>query len=230
MIRQYFHNNNTFPPSLAHTARTHSTHDVHVFFSYSHTLLSEGSVQQHRPPYSFRKGVIVRSVMKSFPWKTKEKKARFARAPHDNIRFTAPKIHIDYIYHHAFFRALRYVRLTVCLFFFSKSGVYPCLLAVFWYYKLVAPASDCLRLFLNRQARLPTLNSRNSTTNSSSTHQPPAALQIDQSLYSTWKMCRQPGFTACSARESTTTEITGPKLIGCTGTSTTLQKVKKRQL
>ena len=49
---------------------------------------------------------------------------------------------------------------------------------------------------------------------SSSTHQPTAALQIDQSLYRNWKLCRQPRFTACSARESTTTEITGPKLIG----------------
>ena len=150
-----------------------------------------------------------------YPWKTKEKKARFARAPHDNIVFTGPTI---YIYHPAFLRALRYVRLTVFLFFFFKSGVYPCLLTVFWYHKLFAPAPDCLRLVLNRQARLPTLNSRNSTTNSSSTHQPTATLQIDQSLYHTWKLCRQPGFPACSARESTTTEITGPKLIGYTGT------------
>ena len=84
------------------------------------------------------------------------------------------------------------------------------LLAVFWYHKLHAPASDCLRLVLNRQARLPTLNNRNSTTNSISTHQPTAALQIDQSLYHTWKLCRQPGFTACSARESTTTERSDP--------------------
>ena len=84
------------------------------------------------------------------------------------------------------------------------------LLAVVWYHMLYAPASDCLRLVLNRQARLPTLNSRNSTTNSSSTHQPTAALQIDQSLYHTWKLCRQPGFTACSARESTTTDRSGP--------------------
>ena len=56
------------------------------------------------------------------------------------------------------------------------------LLAVFWYHKLFALATDCLRLALNRQARLPTLNSRNSTTNSNSTHQPTAALQIHQSL------------------------------------------------
>ena len=166
--------------------------------------------------------------MKSFFFrsKTKEKKARFTRAPHDNIVFSGPTMYIS----SCVLRALRCVRLTVFLFFFSKSGVYPCLLAVFWYHKLFAPASDCLRLVLNRQARLPTLDSRNSTTNSSSTHQPTAALQIDQSLYHTLKLCRQPGFTACSARESTTTEITGPKLIGCTGTSTTLQKVKKRQL
>ena len=87
------------------------------------------------------------------------------------------------------------------------------LLAVFWYHKLFAPASDCLRLVLNRQARLPTLNSRNSTTNSSSTHQPTAALQIDQSLYHTWKLCRQPGFTACSARESATAEELVPGAI-----------------
>ena len=111
------------------------------------------------------------------------------------------------------------------LFFFFKSGVYPCLLAVFWYHKLFGPASDGLRLVLNRQARLPTLNSGNSTTNSSSTHQPTATLQIDQSLYHTWKLCRQPGFTACSARESTTTEITGPKLIGYTACGT----IKKRE-
>ena len=99
--------------------------------------------------------------------------------------FTGPTVRTSY----SFF--------VLCL----KSGVYPCRLEVFWYHKLFATASDCLRLVLNQQARLPTLNSRNSTTNSSSTHQPTAALQIDQSLYHTWELCRQPGFTACSARE-----------------------------
>ena len=84
------------------------------------------------------------------------------------------------------------------------------LLAVSRYHKGFAPASDCLCLVLNRQARLPTLNSRDSTTNSSSTLKPTAPLQIDRSLYHTWKLCRQPGFTACSARESTTTERSGP--------------------
>ena len=92
------------------------------------------------------------------------------------------------------------------------------------HHKLLSPASDCLRLVLNQQAQLPTLKSRNWTTNSSSTHQPTAALQIDQSLYHTCKLCRQPSFTACSARESTTTEITGPKLIGYTGTMVQLYK------
>ena len=75
-----------------------------------------------------------------------------------------------------FLRALRYIYMSSCVFtgptirtsysffvLFFKSGVYLCLLAVFWYHKLFAPASDCLRLVLNRQARLPTLNSRNST-------------------------------------------------------------------
>ena len=37
-------------------------------------------------------------------------------------------------------------------------------------------------------------------------------------VYHTWRLCRQPVFTACSARDSTTTEIAGPKLIGYTGT------------
>ena len=45
------------------------------------------------------------------------------------------------------------------------------LLAVFWYHKLFATASHCLRLVLNRQARLPTLNSRNSTTAAAPTSQ-----------------------------------------------------------
>ena len=91
--------------------------DVHVFSHIRTRFFSEGSVQQHPPPYSFRKRVLVRSVMKRlfFSWKTKEKKARFARAPHDNIVFTGPTIYID---HPAFLRALRYVRLTVfCSYF-----------------------------------------------------------------------------------------------------------------
>ena len=66
---------------------------VHVFSHIRTRYFSEGAVQQHPPPYSFRKRVLARPVMRHFfPWKTKKKKARFARAPHDNI----------------FLRALRY--------------------------------------------------------------------------------------------------------------------------
>ena len=58
------------------------------------------------------------------------------------------------------------------------------LLAVCWYHELFAPGSNCLRLVVNRQARLPTLHSRNSTTNSSSTHQPTAAAPTSQQHHS----------------------------------------------
>ena len=83
----------------------------------------------------------------------------------------------------------------------------------------------------SQQQEFDNINNRNSTTNSRSTHQPTAALLIDQSLHYTWKLCRQPGFTAHSARESTSTEITGPKLIRYTGTPEyNVIKVEKRQL
>ena len=83
------------------SSSTSWSHDVHVFSHIRTHYFSEGSVQQHPPPYeySFRKRVLVRPVMKRlfFSWKTKEKKARFARAPHDNIVFTGPTIYSKYI-------------------------------------------------------------------------------------------------------------------------------------
>ena len=77
------------------SSSTSWSHDVHVFSHIRSHYFSEGSVQQHPPPYSFRKRVLVRPVMKRlfFPWKTKGKMARFARAPHDNIVFTSPTIY-----------------------------------------------------------------------------------------------------------------------------------------
>ena len=110
----------TAETTAASAAAAHLGVTTYMFFSHIRTLLSEDSVQQHPPPYSFRKRVLVRPVMKRpfFPWKTKEKKARFARAPHDCIVFTGPTI---YVYHLAFLRALRYVRLPVFLFFLLKS-------------------------------------------------------------------------------------------------------------
>ena len=79
----------TTTAAAAHLGITTYMFFCHILARY----LSEGSVQQHPPPYSFRKRVLARPVMRHFfPWKTKKKKARFARAPHDNI----------------FLRALRY--------------------------------------------------------------------------------------------------------------------------
>ena len=71
---------------------------VNVFSHIRTGYFSEASVQQHPPPYSFRKRVLVRPVMKRlfFPWKTKEEKARFARAPHDKLAFTGPTICTSY--------------------------------------------------------------------------------------------------------------------------------------
>ena len=108
------------------SSSTSWSHDVHVFSHIRTRYFSEGSVQQHLPPYSFRKRVLVRAVMKRlfFPWKAKGKKARFARAPHDNIVFTGPTIYLvlrstSYqVYQPACLRALRHVRPTVFSFFF----------------------------------------------------------------------------------------------------------------
>ena len=93
------HNNNSRNDSSS--SSTSWSHDVHVFSHIRTRYFSEGSVQQHPPPYSFRKKkkVLVRPVIKRifFPWKTKEKKARFACAPHGNIIFYGPTIYIMYI-------------------------------------------------------------------------------------------------------------------------------------
>ena len=200
------------------SSSTSWSHDVHVFSHIRTHYFSEGSVQQHPPPYeySFRKRVLVRPVMKRlfFSWKTKEKKARFARAPHDNIVFTGPTIYSKYIsscvftgptirtscsFFGYFFLNLAFTR--ACWRSFGITSYLPQPQIVF--------ASSSID---EHGSQLSTAGIRQ--LNSSSTHQPTAALQIDQSLYHNWKLCRQPGFTACSARESTTTEITGPKMIG----------------
>ena len=53
----------------------------------------------HHIAFAKKKKVLVRPVIKRifFPWKTKEKKARFACAPHGNIIFYGPTIYIMYI-------------------------------------------------------------------------------------------------------------------------------------
>ena len=65
----------SFRRSLEHHSRndgsssTSWSHDVHAFSHIRARYFSEGSVQ-HPPPYSFRKRVLVRPVMKRifFPW------------------------------------------------------------------------------------------------------------------------------------------------------------------
>ena len=76
----------TTAETTAAAAAAHLGVTTFMFFLIFVRYFSEGSVQQHPPPYSFRKRVLVRPVMKRlfFPWKTEEKKARFARAPHGN--------------------------------------------------------------------------------------------------------------------------------------------------
>ena len=108
----------TTAAAAAHLGVT--TYVLHVFSHIRTRYFSEGSVQLHAS-YSFRKRVLLRPVMKRlfFPWKPKEKKARFARAPHDNTVLTGPTIYT--VCHPAFLRALQYVRLTVSLFFFFKN-------------------------------------------------------------------------------------------------------------
>ena len=91
-VRVFFRQSSEHHSRNDSSSRTSWSHDVHVFSHIRTRYFSEGSVQQHPPPYSFRKRVLVGPVMKRlfFPWKTKEKKARFARAPHDNILFYGP--------------------------------------------------------------------------------------------------------------------------------------------
>ena len=87
------------------SSSTSWSHDVHVFSRIRTRYFSEGSVQQYPPSYSFRIRVVVRSDIKRlfFPWKTKGKKARVARAPHDYIVFTGPTIRTSYSFLFCFF-------------------------------------------------------------------------------------------------------------------------------
>ena len=84
----------------------------------------------------------------TFPWKTKEKKARSVRAPHDNS-FTGPTIYSGIYVSSCVFTGPTIRSSYSFLFFLYRSGVHLCLLAVFWYHKLLAPASDCLGFDLN---------------------------------------------------------------------------------
>ena len=61
----------TTTAAAAHLGITTYMFFYHILARY----LSEGSVQQHPPPYSFRKRVLVRPAMERifFPWKTKGK-------------------------------------------------------------------------------------------------------------------------------------------------------------
>ena len=60
------------------SSRTSWSHDVHVFSHIRTRYFSEGSVQQHPPPYSFRKRVLLRPVMKRRFFLGKPRKKRLA--------------------------------------------------------------------------------------------------------------------------------------------------------
>ena len=64
------------------SSSTSWSHAILVFAHIRTRYFSEGSVQQHPPPYSFHKRVLVRPVMKRlfFPRKTKEKKLSSLRS------------------------------------------------------------------------------------------------------------------------------------------------------
>ena len=119
------------------------------------------------------------------------------------------------IYHPAFLRALRYVHLTVFLFLFFLIWGLPVPVGGLLVSQIICPS---LRLSSPRPQSIstaPNSQQQEFDIKQHSTHQPTAAAPTSQeqhskstSLYHTWKLCRQPGFTACSARESTTTEIT----------------------
>ena len=98
------------------SSSTSWSHGVPVFSHIRTRYCSEGSVQQHPPPYSVRKRVLARPVMKRHFFLGKLRRKRLGSLARLMIIwfFRAP----PYTYHPAFLRALRYVRLIVFLFFF----------------------------------------------------------------------------------------------------------------
>ena len=134
---------------------------------------SEGSVQQHPLPYSFRKRVIVRPVMTRLFFLGKPRKKRLASLARLMIIWCSRALR--YIDHPAFLRALRCACLTVFCSFFFKSGVYPCLLAVFWYHKLWASYLRGLRLSsLRLQSTSTAPNSQQQEFDNKQQQHPPA--------------------------------------------------------
>ena len=105
------------------------------FFSYSYVtflMVLYNNIHHH---VAFAKEFSYDPLWRGFFFlgKLREKKARFSRAPHDNIVFTGPTIY-QYISSCVFTGPT--IRTSYSfLFFFEKSGVYPCVSAVFWYHK-----------------------------------------------------------------------------------------------
>ena len=93
------------------SSSTSWSHGVHVFPHIRTRYFSEGSVQQHPPPYSVRKRVLARPVMKRHFFLGKLRRKRLGSLARLMIIwfFRAP----PYTYHPAFLRALQYVRITI---------------------------------------------------------------------------------------------------------------------
>ena len=149
-----------------------------------------------------------------FPSKTKEKKARFACAPHDGVAFTGPTIYILGIIFCGPYDT--YVLQFFCSFFFKIWGL-PVPVGGLLVSQVICPS---LRLSSPRPQSTSTApNSQQQEFDNKQQHHPPANSSTPNRPESiTPGNCLQPGFTACSARESTSTEKSGPKLIGYTGT------------
>ena len=121
-----------------------------------------------------------------------------------------------YICHPAFLRALRYARLTVFCSFLKNLGSTRACRRSFG----ITSICPSLRLSSPRPQSTSTApNSQQQEFDKKQQHHPPANSSTPKRPESiTPGNCLQPGFTACSARESTSTEKSGPKLIGYTGT------------
>ena len=68
----------TTAETTAAAAAAHIGVTTYMFFLVFVRYFSEGSVQQHPPPYSFRKRVLVRPVMKRLFFPLKPRKKRLA--------------------------------------------------------------------------------------------------------------------------------------------------------